>query len=60
MPIAYSRNSNVSVSPTVATAEEPSLPTKKMSTTAKVDSSTSSSTIGTASRNTARRSGIFV
>ena len=46
--------------PTVATAEAPSLPTKKMSTTAKVDSSTSSSTIGTASRNTARRSGMRV
>ena len=44
----------------VATADAPSLATKKMSTTANVDSSTSSSTIGTASRNTARRSGIFV
>ena len=60
MPMAYSRNRKVSVSPTVATAEAPSLATNQMSTTAKVDSSTSSSTIGTASRNTARRSGIFV
>jgi len=44
----------------VATAEAPSLATNQMSTTAKVDSSTSSSTIGTASRKTARRSGMRV
>jgi hypothetical protein len=44
----------------VATADEPSLATKKMSTTAKVDSSTSSSIIGTASNSTARFKGIRV
>ena len=60
MPMAYSRNRNVSVRPTVAMAEGPSRATNQMSTTANVDSSTSSSTIGTASRNTARCSGILV
>jgi len=46
--------------PTVATAEEPSLPTKKISTTAKVDSINSSRIIGTANNKTARRNGILV
>src|SRR5215831_12644880 len=43
-----------SVSPTVATASDPSLDTQKMSTTAKIDSIDISSTIGTARRTTAR------
>ena len=44
----------------VATADGPSFATNQISTTAKVDSSTSSITIGTASRNTARRIGMVV
>ena len=43
-----------SVIPTVATASAPSRDTQKTSTTANTDSSTISSTIGTASRMTAR------
>ena len=52
--IAYSTVSNDSVSPTVATAFAPSLPTKNTSVTAKTLSSTISSTIGTASNIIAR------
>ena len=52
MPIATALTSvrTDSVKPTVATAEAPSDDTKYMSTTAKTDSSTISSIIGTASR----------
>ena len=46
-----------SVSATAAIASSPSFETKKMSTTAKSDSITISSTIGMASRMTARFSG---
>src|SRR6185436_7320601 len=44
----------LSVSPTVATASGPSLPTQKMSTTAKTDSPIISRTMGTASSRMAR------
>ncbi len=43
-----------SVRPTVATASGPSRPTRNTSTTAKMDSITVSSTMGTASRKMAR------
>jgi hypothetical protein len=43
-----------SVSPTVATAFGPSRPTQKTFTTAKTDSSATSSTIGTASNSSER------
>lgn len=46
-----------SVSATVATAAAPSFATQNMSTTAKMDSITISSTIGTASRKIARPMG---
>src|SRR5258708_19378152 len=61
-PIAseYNKNKYVSVRPTVATAEGPSLPTKKMSTTAKVDSITNSKIMGTANRKMALLRSIFV
>ena len=53
-------NISDSVSPTVATASAPSRPTKKMSATANTDSISISSTIGTASRITARPIGASV
>jgi hypothetical protein len=49
-----------SVMPTVATAAAPRRPTKKMSTTMNTDSMSISSTIGTASRMTARPMGASV
>ena len=49
-----------SVSATVATALAPSFATQKMSTMAKIDSMTISSTIGTASRKIARPMGPWV
>jgi hypothetical protein len=49
-----------SVTPTVATASDPSRETQKMSTTANSDSIDISRTIGTASMSTARPTGTFV
>jgi hypothetical protein len=49
-----------SVSATVATAAAPSFATQKTSTTAKTDSISISSTIGTASRKIARPMGPWV
>jgi hypothetical protein len=54
IPTANTRLSIDSVSPTVATALAPSLPTQNTSTTANSDSSTISKTIGTASNRIAR------
>ena len=54
MPTANTRLSIDSVSPTVATALAPSLPTQKTSTTANNDSSTISNTMGTARSRIAR------
>ncbi len=58
-PIATVKTTTISdsVSATPAIASSPRRETKKMSTTAKTDSMTISSTIGTASRTMARRSG---
>ena len=53
-PTANTRLSSDSVSPTVATAFAPRCATQKTSTTANSDSSTISSTMGTASRRIAR------
>ncbi len=53
-PTANTRLSSDSVSPTVATASGPSLPTQNTSTTANSDSSTISKTMGMASRIIAR------
>ena len=58
--IAKTRMINEPVRPTVATAADPSLPTKYMSTNPNVDSMTSSSIMGIASRRIARISGILV
>ncbi len=53
-PIANTRLSSDSVSPTVATASAPNRPTQKTSTTANSDSKTISRTIGMARSNMAR------
>ena len=60
MTSAKTRMINEPVKPTVATAAEPSLPTKYMSTSPKVDSMTSSSIMGTASSTIALASGTLV
>ena len=58
--IAYSTEIKASVMPMVAIASVPSLDTKAMSTTAKIDSIDISSIIGMASNPSARRIGPFV
>ncbi len=60
MPTAYTIVISDSVMPTVATASAPRRPTKKMSTTANTDSISIPSTMGTASRMTARPTGACV
>ena len=60
MTMANTRMMSEPVRPTVATAAEPSLPTKKMSTSPNVDSMTSSSIIGIARSTIARERGTLV
>ena len=57
MAMAYTVAISDSVRPTVATASAPRRDTQKMSAIANSDSMAISMTIGTASKNTARRNG---